>query len=139
MKIGRTSDVIGRLRQLQIGNPDPLWIVGQIDRNFSNESQYEAKLRYNFEIYRGEWFRETPELIEFITETNTFNVNNWFVSNIELIASNRLVSQILNVQEFQKIHSRWGSIFIPKDVKDLVGFAVNYKEIVLNYPWLVDI
>lgn len=64
IKIGHTTNAIRRLRNLQIGNPDPLHIVATTH----GDPSLESKLHIRFQSLRimGEWFKPGTELLEYI-------------------------------------------------------------------------
>lgn len=68
IKIGKTKqNPEDRLKGLQTGSPEILQIVGLI------EGDIETKLHHQFKHLRqqGEWFENTPELLDFIASLNT--------------------------------------------------------------------
>jgi hypothetical protein len=66
IKIGLAKDPIKRLASFQIASPKKLHLVGLIE----GRSWTEAKLHRQFADIRvrGEWFRATPELRQWIDE-----------------------------------------------------------------------
>lgn len=65
IKIGRSADPELRLRDLQLGSPVRLVLVGTIA---TSPEDTEARLHHRFSAARehGEWFRPVPELLTFI-------------------------------------------------------------------------
>lgn len=62
MKIGWTSDLVGRLETLQVGYPGRLVVLRTVDGGVALEKQLHrrfAKLRVH-----GEWYRLTPDIVE---------------------------------------------------------------------------
>src|SRR5260370_13196069 len=68
IKIGRTNatNLIERLKMMQIGSPDRLTILATIDNDFDygGESKIHKKFKYLKEY--GEWYRPEKELLDFI-------------------------------------------------------------------------
>lgn len=66
IKIGRSLNPELRLKQLEAGSPNQLVILGKV----SGGSELEAELHKRFSAHRerGEWFRATRELRDFIKE-----------------------------------------------------------------------
>ena len=67
VKIGFTYDVQARLRELQVGLPVKLRLLGTIPGTFQTEKDLHRK--YSSLWLRGEWFRLEGELAGFIRES----------------------------------------------------------------------
>lgn len=69
VKIGTTTNLVGRMQSLTRENPYPLLLVGEIDGGH----YVEAVLQKRFELYaaHGEWFHTCPELEELIRDVQT--------------------------------------------------------------------
>jgi hypothetical protein len=66
IKIGRGADPEKRLKELQTGSPQPLFLLGSIVGAPHNEGRLHHHFRGS--QMRGEWFRPTRGLLEFIAE-----------------------------------------------------------------------
>lgn len=66
IKIGRASDPALRLKDLQIGCPEQLILLGCVDANELSET--EAHDRFNQYHERGEWFWPGPLLEQYIQD-----------------------------------------------------------------------
>lgn len=64
IKIGWSEDVDRRLVELQVGSPVPLTIVGKFSATFAEEQETHRKFQHL--RLQGEWFRDVPELHEFL-------------------------------------------------------------------------
>ena len=60
VKIGYTTNMTRRLRDVQVGNPEPLELLGTLDGTKDDEK----RLHHDWRRLRveGEWFRLTDEL-----------------------------------------------------------------------------
>ena len=65
VKIGFTSMVIPRLTQIKTSCPTPVYLVGLIPGTRGDEAELHE--RFAAARVRGEWFKPTKELVEFIT------------------------------------------------------------------------
>lgn len=66
IKIGYSVHPIKRMSELQIGNPDPMELLGALRGTFQDEKALHADFSH-LEI-REEWFRAEEELLDFIEE-----------------------------------------------------------------------
>jgi hypothetical protein len=68
-KIGRTMDIAARLAELRTGSPDALELVASFPED------YESELHAKFAAFRrhGEWFAESPELVDFLNTPQLTN------------------------------------------------------------------
>lgn len=64
VKIGSASNVSKRLKEMQVGNPCPLRLLGVMDLNHSTESELHDMFK-GIRV-RGEWYWPTLGLLEFI-------------------------------------------------------------------------
>lgn len=64
IKIGRANNIASRVRSLQTGHHSRVRLIGVLSRDPMEEHAIHAKWAHLRE--RGEWFRETPELLAFI-------------------------------------------------------------------------
>jgi hypothetical protein len=71
IKIGKSTDVIRRLRLLQIGSPDRLKILAVIKDQHS-DAPYHTQFRTAWEF--GEWFRPSVDLLAFIKTLPEFHM-----------------------------------------------------------------
>lgn len=66
VKIGYSTDVSRRLREMQTANPEPIELVGSIPGTLTLEKTIHRKLR----AYRcgggSEWYKTTGEVLEFV-------------------------------------------------------------------------
>lgn len=69
IKIGFATNVLNRMRDLQIGSPHALHLLGYMPGSIYEEK----RLHRLFSAHRshGEWFRRSPELLAFISENTT--------------------------------------------------------------------
>jgi hypothetical protein len=67
IKIGYSTNVKQRLADLQTSSSTKLVLLGVMPGSMNDERRLHAK----FERLHGEWFRVTPELLEFIREHTT--------------------------------------------------------------------
>jgi len=67
IKIGFSEDVLGRLAELQVGNPNALFLLGTIDGDEGTERAIHA--RFARLRILGEWFRAKQPLLRFIKRT----------------------------------------------------------------------
>lgn len=65
MKIGYAADPMRRLRQLQTANSNKLRLVAAVPGSLADE--HRVRVRFVRFRVRGEWFRDTPELREYIS------------------------------------------------------------------------
>lgn len=65
VKIGRAKDLGARLRLLRVDNADEVQLLAKIRGTVAGEKEIQDL--FHKSRIRGEWFRETPELIEFAT------------------------------------------------------------------------
>ena len=67
IKIGISNNPARRLEGFQVGNSNPLFLLGTVEGDESAEAVLHAK----FSALRisGEWFRATPELLHFVRKT----------------------------------------------------------------------
>lgn len=65
IKIGYADWPKKRLKELQVGNPRELRIIGLL---LTDDHREESRMHRRFAAHRlrGEWFRPAPELVEFI-------------------------------------------------------------------------
>ena len=65
IKIGYAKySSIARLKSLQVANPEKLYLLGEITGNYKIEKSIHEKFKKN--NIRGEWFRATKELLDYI-------------------------------------------------------------------------
>jgi hypothetical protein len=62
IKIGRSIDPCKRLKDLQVGSPDRLTLLGTYNADIEQKTQKQFKNARE----HGEWFKATPELLAFI-------------------------------------------------------------------------
>lgn len=60
VKVGRTTDLVSRMRTLGTGAPFPLELLGHVDGDVEVEVLLE--LRRTGQHSHGEWFRDTPSV-----------------------------------------------------------------------------
>lgn len=59
IKVGRSCDVVRRMREIQTGCPHPIRLVLEATNQGHRERAVHARLRrYRTRRYSGEWFRE---------------------------------------------------------------------------------
>lgn len=92
VKIGVAGDPRKRLQELQVGCPDELCLLGFVPGSEVDEARFHKK--YDHLSVRGEWFRETEELIQDIlsllgsqnlTPSPGTNPEGWPVPNDSLL------------------------------------------------------
>jgi hypothetical protein len=64
VKIGRTNDISSRLIRLQVGHPEKLRVLAKFDGGAELEAALHA--RFSGSRLRGEWYKRTTELREFL-------------------------------------------------------------------------
>ncbi|HEY4452341.1 MAG TPA: GIY-YIG nuclease family protein [Solirubrobacteraceae bacterium] len=70
VKIGRTTDLRGRPRDLQTGNPRELELVSAWRGNASQEREMHAEFQHL--RIRGEWFACTDDLLRYVRNLNIY-------------------------------------------------------------------
>lgn len=68
IKIGYAVDVEKRLAALQTGCPEELVVVGSLEGTVIDEKSLHAK--FSLDHIRGEWFRASDELVNYILEVS---------------------------------------------------------------------
>lgn len=68
IKIGRADDVYARLDNLQTGNAEELRLLVHVDGDRALEGTLHT--HFDKDRIRGEWFRPSPELLQFIAKLN---------------------------------------------------------------------
>lgn len=79
VKIGRSANPRERLAQLQTGSPYDLVLLGVINCRSDKHSQQvesDAHIGFKKERVRGEWFRYTREVRDYIEQLIKHNVTN---------------------------------------------------------------
>ena len=69
IKIGYAINVVKRMDELQIGNPEALRLLGVMAGKPSDERALHR--RFNSDRVKGEWFRSSGNLIAFIESEST--------------------------------------------------------------------
>lgn len=67
IKIGKTSNITRRLAQMQGGLPEPLVCIAYIE----GDRECELQEKFHHLCVCGEWFRDDPELLSFISANAT--------------------------------------------------------------------
>jgi hypothetical protein len=70
IKIGFATDVHSRFRSVAVCCPVPVELLGYISSFEAAEIERRWHVRYRSDRIRGEWFRETPELLAAIAEAD---------------------------------------------------------------------
>lgn len=87
IKIGKTtiSNVKSRLSALQTGCPNKLRVIGVIRGSTSEES----KVHSMFEEFhhRGEWFKMHPDILQFIKDSDDFDLLEHIPTSIYKISN----------------------------------------------------
>ena len=63
----------GRIKSLQTGNPHPLHLLSTVDG--TKETETELHIRFDRCRISGEWFRPSPEIIEFVASSSDSSGN----------------------------------------------------------------
>jgi Meiotically Up-regulated Gene 113 (MUG113) protein len=66
VKIGRTSDLVGRLGTLQVGNHEELTLVGAVFGSHADEQALHARFARHF--LRGEWYLPEVDLLHYVRD-----------------------------------------------------------------------
>ena len=83
IKIGYTKqkDVNKRLKQLQTGSPDRLYLLGYFFGNMSDEKYLHKLFAKDRMRINGEWFAPSQELIDYINSHN--EIQNSYVDWVD--------------------------------------------------------
>lgn len=106
IKIGYTgNDINKRLSELQIATPEELKLIGVMDGEIKEEKK--LHLKFNELLIRGEWFKSTKELNNFILENIKISFKNEIGSGINLKKimdkiENRYIKQALRATKGNK-------------------------------------
>lgn len=68
VKIGRAADPRRRIQILQVGSPGPVELLGWIRAKPADRLEAVIQGRFKRDRLRGEWFKATPELMNFIRD-----------------------------------------------------------------------
>ena len=68
VKIGQARDPEARLKQLQTASPDELEIIATIP-DYYGDTEKELHARFKDDRYRGEWFRYSREIRQYLVES----------------------------------------------------------------------
>jgi Meiotically up-regulated gene 113 len=66
IKIGVSGDPVGRVADLQVGNPNVLFLLGAADGD--EEAESTLHVRFSTLLISGEWFRPSQELMRHIRD-----------------------------------------------------------------------
>src|ERR1700722_810642 len=81
IKIGKTTDMMRRLRILQTGSPDRLKILAVI-KNQASDAPYDAQFRDSWVF--GEWFKPSAPLMAFVETLPKFLMPEGYGRTINL-------------------------------------------------------
>lgn len=65
VKIGRSTDPLGRLANLQTAAPEPLTLAGVLKED-TGQSEQNIHRFFREDRLRGEWFRPTPRMAGYL-------------------------------------------------------------------------
>ena len=142
VKIGKANNVNDRLRDLQVGNPEELRLVGIIEcQNESHAIRLEKFLHTEYANYRyrGEWFHASKNLLEefdkishddIIKKTrDPLIITTLFENEVEVFDNEmfprcffypeRSAQILTNYENAQRLtgHSKWRTMHYPTDGK----------------------
>lgn len=72
IKIGYAEDPDKRLANLQAGCPYRLVLLEDVELEDARELEHKLHQRFRARVLRGEWFEETPELLDLVRRTKEY-------------------------------------------------------------------
>ncbi|MBW2003075.1 MAG: GIY-YIG nuclease family protein [Deltaproteobacteria bacterium] len=95
IKIGYSKNNIkDRMGELQVGSPELLTLIGVMEGNINKEKELHRKFKKY--LIRGEWFRPSAEIKNFIFENSDPDFDVEYTSNEEMITGGIDLDEMIN-------------------------------------------
>jgi hypothetical protein len=77
VKIGRATNFRGRLSAIRSQSSEPIRVLGIIETDLPAAEERQLHARFAAERARGEWFRPTPAMLNFIRQKAYVPEDEW--------------------------------------------------------------